>query len=130
MPLMAVLVLGVSPLTNVNPASIQAFHSDGESLPFLTKSVGHWNSTILKYHRSGWLRVPTHLENTENQLSDGLFLPPTGYLQTLRSEQTNLTPMISTFFSFLPKLRPGVPFSTTRQEIPFGPLLPVLHITT
>ena len=26
-----------------------------------------------------------------------------------------------TFFSFLPKLKPGVPFSTTRVEIPLGP---------
>ena len=29
------------------------------------------------------------------------------------------------FFSFLPKDRPGVPFSTTRQEMPCGPSPPV-----
>lgn len=35
----------------------------------------------------------------------------------------------STFFSFLPKLSPGAPFSTTRQEMPLGPFPPVRHIT-
>ena len=28
---------------------------------------------------------------------------------------------IATFFSLLPKLNPGVPFSTMKQEMPFGP---------
>lgn len=37
--------------------------------------------------------------------------------------------MPATFFSFLPKLSPGVSFSTTTQEIPLGPFLPVRHIT-
>lgn len=35
-----------------------------------------------------------------------------------------------TFFSFLPKLSPGVPFSSTRQEMPLGPGPPVRHMTT
>lgn len=35
-----------------------------------------------------------------------------------------------TFFSFLPKLRPGVPFSTTMHEMPLGPGPPVRHMTT
>lgn len=35
----------------------------------------------------------------------------------------------STFLSFLPKLRPLVPFSTATHEIPLGPLPPVRHIT-
>ena len=34
------------------------------------------------------------------------------------------------FCSFLPKDRPGVPFSTTRQEMPLGPGPPVRSITT
>ena len=32
--------------------------------------------------------------------------------------------------SFLPKERPGVPFSTTRQEMPFGPSSPVRTMQT
>lgn len=118
---------GVSLLTNVNPASIQAFHGDIESLSLLTEPVGHWNGTILKYDRSGRLRVPAHLENKlrNNRVTVTLFchlvVTSKHYIQTL---------MNSTFFSFLPKLRPGVPFSTTKQEMPFGPLPPVLHITT
>ncbi len=32
--------------------------------------------------------------------------------------------------SCLPKLRPGVPFSTTMQEIPDGPLPPVRTMAT
>ncbi len=51
----------VSLLTDVDPASIKASHGDAESLPLLTEPVGHWNGTILKYHRSGRLGVPTHL---------------------------------------------------------------------
>lgn len=35
-----------------------------------------------------------------------------------------------TFLSFLPKLSPGVPFSSTRQEMPLGPGPPVRHMTT
>lgn len=35
-----------------------------------------------------------------------------------------------TFFSFLPKLSPGIPFSSTRQEMPLGPGPPVRHMTT
>ncbi len=31
--------------------------------------------------------------------------------------------------SFLPKLSPGVPFSTSTQDTPFGPSPPVRHIT-
>ena len=38
--------------------------------------------------------------------------------------------MYQTFFSFLPKANPGDPFSTNKQEIPFGPGSPVLHMTT
>ena len=34
------------------------------------------------------------------------------------------------FFSGAPKPRPGVPFSTTRQEMPFGPLPPVRTMHT
>ena len=37
--------------------------------------------------------------------------------------------MPATFFSLLPKLIPGVSFSTTTQEIPLGPFPPVRHIT-
>lgn len=50
-------------LTNVNPASVQAFHGDVEPLSLLTQPVGHWHGTVLKYNRSSWLRVPTHLED-------------------------------------------------------------------
>ena len=34
------------------------------------------------------------------------------------------------FFSGAPKERPGVPFSTTMQEMPRGPASPVRAITT
>ena len=34
------------------------------------------------------------------------------------------------FFSCAPKERPGVPFSTTMQEMPRGPASPVRAITT
>lgn len=51
------------PLTDVNPASVQAFHGDTEPLTFLTEPVGHWHGTVLKYHRSRGLRIPTHLED-------------------------------------------------------------------
>ena len=36
------------------------------------------------------------------------------------------------FFSWAPKLRPGVPFSTTMQEMPAGPSSPVrtMHTST
>jgi hypothetical protein len=34
------------------------------------------------------------------------------------------------FFSRLPKDRPGVPFSTTTELMPAGPSPPVRHITT
>lgn len=119
-------------LTNVDPASVQAFHSDAESLSFLVEPVAHWNGTILKDDRSGWLGVPTHLEEEQMgaRQSDGeFFLPSSGRLRALQTNQRQIH-MNCTFFSFLPKLRPGVPFSTTRHEMPFGPFPPVLHITT
>lgn len=49
-------------LTDVNPASVQAFHGDAEALSFLAEPVAHRNSTVLKDHRPGGLRVPTHLQ--------------------------------------------------------------------
>lgn len=51
------------PLTDVNPASVQAFHSDIEALSFLTQPVGHWHGAVLKNHRSCRLRIPTHLKD-------------------------------------------------------------------
>lgn len=56
------MFLSISLLTDVNPASVQAFHGDVEPLTLLTKPVGHWDGTVLKYHRSSRLRVPAHLE--------------------------------------------------------------------
>lgn len=54
---------GVFLLTNINSASIQAFHCEVEALSFLTEPVRHWNRTVLKYHGPGRLRVPAHLED-------------------------------------------------------------------
>uniref|UniRef100_A0A3Q3X0G8 Thymocyte nuclear protein 1 n=1 Tax=Mola mola TaxID=94237 RepID=A0A3Q3X0G8_MOLML len=51
---------------------------------------------------------------------DRRFLPSSGYLLALQTADSNPKPTGSTFFSFLPKLRPGAPFSTTRQEMPFA----------
>lgn len=51
------------PLTDVNPASVQAFHGDVEPLSLLTEPVGHRHGTVLKYHRSRRLRIPSHLED-------------------------------------------------------------------
>lgn len=56
-------------LTDVNPASIQAFHSDAEALSFLAEQVAHWNRAVLKDHRPGGLRVPTHLEKQHTETS-------------------------------------------------------------
>lgn len=75
-------------LTNVDPASVQAFHSDTESLSFLAEPVAHWNGTILKDDRSGWLGVPTHLEKEQMgaRQSDGeFFLPSSGRLRALQT---------------------------------------------
>lgn len=73
----------------------------------------------------GWEFQPTWRTH-----GDRRFLPSSGYLLALQTADSNPKPTGSTFFSFLPKLRPGAPFSTTRQEMPFGPLAPVRHITT
>lgn len=54
--------------TDVNSASVQALHGDAEALSFLAEPVAHWNSTVLKDHRPGGLRVPTHLQE-EHTLS-------------------------------------------------------------
>jgi hypothetical protein len=50
-------------LTDIDPASIETSHGDIETLSFQAEQIGHWNGTILKYHGSGWLRIPPHLQN-------------------------------------------------------------------
>lgn len=50
-------------LTDVNPAAVQAFHGDIKPLSLLTQPVGHRHGTVLKYHRSRRLRIPTHLKD-------------------------------------------------------------------
>lgn len=74
------MFLCMSLLTDVNPASIQAFHGDVETLTLLTKPVGHWDGTVLKYHRSSRLRIPTHLEDRRRH--SGLLLPSSGQQPT------------------------------------------------
>ncbi len=49
--------------TNINSASIKAFHGNVEALPLCSKPIGHRDSAVLKYHGSGWLRVPTYLKD-------------------------------------------------------------------
>ena len=49
-------------LTDIDPASVESSHRDIEALSFMAQPVGHWNSAVLKYHRSGWLGVPAHLQ--------------------------------------------------------------------
>lgn len=66
------MFLWISLLTNVNPASVQAFHGDVEPLTLLTKPVGHWDGTVLKYHRSSRLRVPTHLEDRRRHSGEAM----------------------------------------------------------
>lgn len=69
-------------LTDVNPASVQAFHGDAKALSLLAEPVARWNSTVLKDHRPGGLRVPTHLE-VEHMEKTGVrtcpFLPSSGF---------------------------------------------------
>ncbi len=48
-------------LTNINPATIDATHSNVEALSFLTNQVSYWHSTVLHDHLPGWLTVPAHL---------------------------------------------------------------------
>lgn len=63
-------------LTDVNPASIQAFHGDIEALSFLAEPVAHWNSAVLKDHCPGGLRVPAHLGGRRGEiLSENLTFP-------------------------------------------------------
>lgn len=68
------------PLTDVDPASVQAFHGDVEPLSLLTEPVGHWHGAVFEYHRSSRLRIPTHLEDrrTRKQADRELLLPPSG----------------------------------------------------
>lgn len=77
-------------LTNINPASIQAFHGDAEALSFLTKPVSHWNGTVLKYDRSGWLRVPAYLKGRwDNSTHCDLILPSSGSKRTFAQKSVN-----------------------------------------
>lgn len=70
----------VLPLTDVNPASVQAFHGDIEPLSLLAEPVGHRHGTVLKYYRPGRLRIPTHLEDKKDtqQADCEPLLPPSG----------------------------------------------------
>lgn len=54
-------------LTDVNPASVQAFHGDAKALPFLAEPVADRNGAVLKDHRPGGLRVPTHLQEKHGE---------------------------------------------------------------
>ena len=48
--------------TDINAAAVESVHSYVKSLTFLTDHITDWYNTILKYHSSSGLRVPTNLK--------------------------------------------------------------------
>ena len=90
-------------------------------LSFSSNPVGNGNFTILKYNCSCWLGIPSNLIKIKAfvqwlcELQTILFLIYKILLIVI------LQTSYITFLSFLPKLKPGVPFSTTSVEIPLGP---------
>lgn len=63
-------------LADVNPASVQAFHGDAKALTFLAEPVARWNGAVLKDHRPGGLRVPSHLEEEHRENTPSETLTP------------------------------------------------------
>lgn len=63
-------------LTDVNPASVQAFHGDAKALTLLAEPVARWNDAVLKDHRPGGLRVPSHLEEEHRENTPSETLTP------------------------------------------------------
>lgn len=92
-------------------------------LSFSSNPVRNRNFTILKYNCSCGLGIPSNL-NKIKAFMQWLCEPQTIIILFLIYRML-LTVILQTsyitFLSFLPKLKPGVPFSTTSVEIPLGP---------